>query len=174
VGTPTTCFECHAEEDAHNGRFGTDCSACHRPTEWSDATFDHDLASFRLTGAHTRAACTSCHEGGRFADTPSSCSACHGRPSSHGSAFSGSCGNCHSTSAWRPASFNGPHPFPMNHGGAGGNCSTCHPSSLTSSRCTVCHEHSESRMQDKHKEISGFSMGACLNCHPGGREGDDD
>jgi hypothetical protein len=29
-------------------------------------------------------------------------------------------------------------------------------------------------MEDKHKEISGFSMGSCINCHPGGREGDGD
>jgi hypothetical protein len=174
VGTPSSCFGCHAGEDDHNGRFGRDCGACHRPTRWSDATFDHELASFRLTGAHARVACESCHRGGSFSGTPSSCSACHSRPSSHGSAFSGDCGSCHSTSAWRPASFNGPHPFPMNHGGAGGNCATCHPSSLTSSSCTVCHEHNEAKMQDEHKEISGFSMGACLNCHPGGREGDDD
>jgi hypothetical protein len=175
VGTPSTCAGCHADEDAHGGRFGTDCSLCHRPTTWQDATFDHDLASFRLTGAHTRAACTSCHAGGRFAGTPSSCSACHNRPSSHGSsAFGGSCGNCHSTSAWRPASFNGPHPFPQNHGGAGGNCSTCHPSSWFDYSCTGCHEHSASEMQDKHKEVSGFSMGSCVKCHPGGREGDGD
>jgi hypothetical protein len=29
-------------------------------------------------------------------------------------------------------------------------------------------------MEDKHKEISGFSMGDCTRCHPGGREGDGD
>lgn len=173
VGTPSSCAGCHASEDDHNGRFGKDCGACHRPTRWSDATFDHNLVGFRLTGAHARVACESCHTGGRFAGTSSSCSSCHNRPSSHGSSFSGACSNCHSTSAWRPASFNGPHPFPMNHGGAGGNCSTCHPSSWFDYSCTGCHEHDASRMQDKHREVSGFSMGACLNCHPGGRGGDD-
>jgi hypothetical protein len=174
VDTPSSCIGCHAEDDRHNGAFGTDCAACHRPTTWADWTFDHDLSAFPLTGAHRSTACTGCHSGGSFAGTPTSCSACHAKPSSHGSVFGGSCGSCHSTSAWRPASFNGPHPFPMNHGGAGGNCSTCHPSSLMDYSCTGCHEHSRARMEDKHKEVSGFSMGSCLNCHPGGRKGDDD
>ncbi|HET7011773.1 MAG TPA: cytochrome c3 family protein [Anaerolineales bacterium] len=171
VGTPTTCFGCHADEDAHNGRFGRDCAACHRPTSWDDATFDHNLSRFRLTGAHTRVACESCHGSGSFAGTPSSCSACHGRPSSHGSAFAGDCSNCHSTNAWRPASFNGPHPFPMNHGGAGGNCGRCHPNSLTDYTCYSC--HSRSKMDDKHKEIGGYS-GNCTKCHANGRKEDDD
>jgi hypothetical protein len=174
VGTPSSCIGCHADDDRHNGAFGTDCAACHRPTTWADWTFDHDLSSFPLTGAHRSASCQGCHSGGSFEDTSSACSACHGKPSSHGSVFGGSCGSCHSTSAWRPASFNGPHPFSMNHGGAGGNCSTCHPSSLMDYSCTGCHEHSRARMEDKHKEVSGFSMGSCLKCHPGGREADDD
>jgi hypothetical protein len=171
VGTPTSCYGCHGDEDEHNGRFGTDCSACHKPTTWDDWTFDHNLSSFRLTGAHTRAACLDCHGSGGFEGTSSSCSACHSRPSSHGSAFGGSCGNCHSTSAWRPASFNGPHPFPMNHGDAGGNCGRCHPSSLTDYTCYGC--HSRSKMDDKHKEIGGYSSN-CTKCHARGEEGDDD
>jgi len=174
VGTPSTCIGCHAKDDRHNGEFGTDCAACHRATTWADWTFDHDLSSFPLTGAHRSASCQGCHSGGSFEGTSSACSSCHGKPSSHGNAFGGSCGSCHSTSAWRPATFNGPHPFPMNHGGAGGNCAACHPSSLTSYSCTGCHEHSPSRMEDKHKEVSGFSMGDCTRCHPGGREGDGD
>lgn len=171
VGTPSTCEGCHLPEDAHGGRFGQQCGACHRPTRWSDATFDHNLARFRLTGAHTRTACTACHTSGGFAGTPMACSACHGRPSSHGSAFSGECSACHSTAAWRPASFNGPHSFPMNHGGAGGSCGRCHPSGLMEYTCYTCHNAGE--MQDKHKEIGGFSS-SCTRCHASGEEGDDD
>ncbi len=139
VGTPATCIGCHAEDDRHDGAFGTDCAACHRATTWADWTFDHDLSSFPLTGAHRSASCQGCHSGGSFEGTSSACSSCHGKPSSHGNAFGGSCGSCHSTSAWRPASFNGPHPFPMNHGGAGGNCSTCHPSSPHRLHVHACH-----------------------------------
>ena len=173
-GTPTSCVGCHQADDKHGGQYGTDCAACHRVTQWSDATFDHNRSRFPLTGAHRSTACSQCHGGGTFQGTPRACVNCHAEPGVHAGRFGTSCADCHSTSAWLPAGYNGPHSFPMNHGGAGSSCSTCHPSSLTSFTCTNCHEHSESRMQDKHKEISGFSMGSCLNCHPGGREGDDD
>lgn len=173
-GVPTTCVGCHQKDDKHGGQYGTDCGSCHRVTRWSDATFDHDRSRFPLTGAHRGAACSECHAGGTFQGTPRACVNCHAEPGVHAGRFGTSCADCHSTTAWLPAGYNGPHSFPMNHGGAGGSCSTCHPSSLTSFTCTNCHEHNEVKMQDKHKEISGFSMGSCLNCHPGGQEGDDD
>ena len=73
---------------------------------------------------------------------------------------------------WRPASYNGPHAFPMNHGGANA-CGDCHSSSLVSYSCYGCHSSSE--MQDKHKEITN-NFGDCTGCHPNGRkeEGGDD
>ena len=105
-----------------------------RGTGW---TFDHARSWCPLTGAHRRVSCQGCHAGGTFKGTPSACAACRARPASHGSVLSGGCASCHTTRAWRPASFNGPHPFPMSHGGAGGSCATCHPSSLTSYSCTA-------------------------------------
>jgi hypothetical protein len=172
VGTPSSCIGCHADDDQHNGQFGDDCSACHRPTRWEDWTFDHDLSAFPLTGAHRAVNCQGCHSGGRFDGTPTSCAGCHSEPASHGSAFGSNCGACHSTSAWRPASFNGPHPFPMNHGDAGGNCGKCHPSSLMDYTCYGCHD--KGKMQDKHKEITS-NLGDCVACHArGDKEEDDD
>ena len=29
------CINCHAKDDVHLGRFGTDCSQCHTPAGWS-------------------------------------------------------------------------------------------------------------------------------------------
>ena len=171
AGTPLTCIGCHAAKDKHKGAFGTNCAACHRATTWADWTFDHNKAAFRLTGAHLKVTCARCHVGGVFKGTPKTCSACHAKPSSHGSGFSNSCAACHSTSAWRPASFNGPHPFPMNHGGAGGRCASCHPSSYFSYTCARC--HSAASMADKHRDVSGFSQTGCVRCHPTGRGGDD-
>jgi len=168
--TPSTCVGCHAGQDRHHGQFGTDCGACHRTTRWGDWTFDHDLSAFPLTGAHRGASCQSCHSGGRFDGTPSSCASCHNEPASHGSAFGSNCGACHSTSGWRPATFNGPHPFPMSHGGAGGDCSTCHPGSLVEYTCYGCHDRG--KMEDKHKEITS-NLGSCATCHPGGKEDGD-
>lgn len=171
-GLATTCAGCHLKDDRHAGQFGTDCAACHRPTRWSEVTFDHARSSFPLTGAHRSTACSRCHSGGTFKGTPRACVNCHAEPGVHAGRFGTRCADCHSTTAWLPAGYNGPHAFPMNHGGAGGSCSTCHPSSLTSYTCTNCHDHSPDRMQDKHKEISGFSMDACLSCHAGGQKGD--
>ena len=56
---PNTCAGCHREEDAHRGRFGTDCGACHNPSRWDDAEFDH---TFPLNhGGETSIACATCH-----------------------------------------------------------------------------------------------------------------
>lgn len=173
VGTPTSCVDCHASDDKHNGQFGQDCSACHRATRWSDVTFDHNRSGFPLTGAHRSVMCQKCHEGGSFSGTPTACSACHGEPSVHRGLFGLNCAACHTTSAWLPASFSGPHTFPMNHGDAGGQCSTCHPSGYTEYTCYGCHKHDPAEIEKKHREegISDFSD--CTRCHPtGNKEGD--
>lgn len=169
AGTPRDCFSCHADDDFHSGGFGTDCGACHRPTSWADWTFNHNRSSFPLTGAHASVACVSCHTGGGFRGTPSACAACHSEPAVHAGLFGTNCAACHSTSAWMPASYNGPHTFPMNHGGAGGNCRTCHPGSYGSYTCYACHDQGE--ITNKHSErFSDFSN--CVACHASGQEGD--
>jgi hypothetical protein len=58
----------------------------------------------------------------------------------------------------------------MDHRGAGGVCSTCHPSTLASYSCSQC--HSDSSMTAKHSGVSGFSLTTCASCHPTGRGGD--
>ncbi len=159
---PTQCGACHAKNDAHSGQFGTDCGSCHSTSAWKPATFDHARSGFPLTGAHASVACASCHPNGQFKGTPTACASCHSAPSNH-SGFGTDCAACHSTSAWQPASFNGPHPFPMNHGGAG-SCQTCHPSSFASYTCYGCHNQAE--VQNKHARMGDFSN--CMQCHPNG------
>ncbi|MBS2026238.1 MAG: hypothetical protein JST92_27870, partial [Deltaproteobacteria bacterium] len=63
-----SCTACH--QDAHEGRFGTDCARCHQPTAWREVktsgetktggTF-HDGTRFPLRGAHAEVACKLCH-----------------------------------------------------------------------------------------------------------------
>lgn len=170
AGTPTTCIGCHAAKDKHNGAYGTDCAACHKVTTWADWTFDHSKASFPLTGAHKTVTCQDCHKGEVFKGTPAVCASCHARPSSHGSVLSGACSACHSTSAWLPAGFNGPHPFPMNHGGAS-RCAACHPTTLLKYSCASCHSTGE--MASQHAGISGFTQTSCTKCHQSGGGGGD-
>ncbi len=168
-GTPTDCFACHQQDDAHNGQFGTNCAACHNTSDWRDASFDHNLTNFPLTGAHTAVACQSCHVNGQFQGLNMACAACHAEPAFHAGLFGTECAACHTTTAWRPAEFNGQHTFPLNHGG-GATCATCHPSSFTTYTCYGCHEHNEVEIAERHldKDIPNFQN--CMECHPNGEK----
>jgi mono/diheme cytochrome c family protein len=143
-GTPTDCYSCHAQDDEHGGRFGTECASCHTPNGWEDAAFDHNLSNFPLTGAHASVNCEKCHTSGQFAGTLTACVNCHQDPAFHVGAFGAGCESCHSTAAWSPASYNGSHPgiadeggFGINHGGT--TCKTCHPANVYTYTCLACH-----------------------------------
>jgi len=136
----TDCSACHAGRMPPN-HFSGPCSACHKDTgNWKNAAFDHGT----IGGAD--------------------CSACHQPPPNH---FQGACKDCHTdTGNWKNASFS--HSFPLGHGGANGNCATCHPGNNYGSwTCTAC--HSQVKMDDKHKEIAGYTGGNCMACHANGR-----
>jgi hypothetical protein len=167
AGTPSSCVSCHQSDDAHNGAFGTNCATCHSPSGWGGATFDHASTGFPLTGRHTSAQCTDCHQNGQYAGTPSSCAGCHSEPSYHAGMFGTACASCHTTTAWQPASYSGPHTFPMDHRGAAGQCSRCHPSSLDSYTCYRCHDQAETEKHHREKGITDLSN--CVACHPTGR-----
>lgn len=68
-----SCRDCHARDDPHGGRYGTQpCESCHRTTAFRDVTFDHSRVRER--------ACADCHtpdspHGGQFANR--GCDACH-------------------------------------------------------------------------------------------------
>lgn len=64
---PVTCVGCHRRDDAHRGRYGAQCAACHDTERWDDAEFEH---TFPLDhGGGGVIACGTCHtraeEGGR-------------------------------------------------------------------------------------------------------------
>jgi hypothetical protein len=146
-GTPSDCYACHQKDDKHNGQFGKDCSGCHTPNSWGDATFDHNKSNFPLTGGHINLDCTKCHTNGQFKGTPTTCASCHADSPFHAGAFGTDCASCHNTSNWNQAIFNLPHPQPTN-GGEGGSgithggaaCRQCHPSSVREATCTACHD----------------------------------
>jgi len=175
-GTPTECVACHQKDDAHKGQFGTDCAACHVTDTWEGATFDHSKSAFPLTGKHSDVACESCHVNQVFKGTPTGCVACHQDPAFHLGAFGNACADCHTTAAWRPARYNRPHTFPINHGESGGSsCQTCHPDRFQAYTCYGCHAHNPAEIQRRHlgEGISDFRN--CTQCHATGqREGGGD
>ncbi|MCX6078392.1 MAG: hypothetical protein NTW32_02560, partial [Chloroflexi bacterium] len=148
-GTASTCFACHQQNDSHKGTLGQDCAACHSTQTWAGATFDHNLAAFKLTGTHTTVLCAKCHINNVFKGTPQICSSCHSDPAFHLGLFKGQvCSTCHTTIKWSPATFTLAHPQPID-GGDGGNgvrhggaaCRDCHTVNLMTATCTKCHRN---------------------------------
>jgi len=166
-GTAQICGACHQADDRHAGQFGQECGRCHSPTGWAAVTFDHAQTGFALTGAHRNAGCTACHSGG-FAGTSSECSACHAEPGYHAGVLGTDCAACHSPNGWLPASYGGPHTFPLHHKGAAG-CRTCHPDSLAGYTCYGCHDPGQ--IAEKHQEHGIGDWSDCVGCHPNGSGG---
>jgi hypothetical protein len=166
------CSECHRDDDAHNGAFGADCGQCHTSDGWEDATFDHNLAAFKLTGAHLTVPCAQCHVNGVFTGTPQTCVGCHAEPQEHLGAFGTDCAQCHTTQTWQGAQFD--HVFPLNHG-EGGNiaCQTCHTTTdFKQYTCYGCHEHDPADIQEEHLKEGIGDFQDCVRCHDRGQEGD--
>ena len=163
-GIPTTCLECHRDDDSHAGKLGPDCETCHTPEDWSiiiDGNFDHGRTGFSLTGAHGRVAtCTACHRGGRFAGTPTDCAGCHAADDPHAGGFGKDCSACHSTNAWLPATFS--------HSGQT-NCASCHtkikPANHFAGQCSQCHSTSAW----KPATFNHTGQTDCASCHTGVR-----
>lgn len=145
-GTPQDCYSCHQQDDAHNGQYGTQCEACHNPSSWENATFDHSRTNFPLNGGHANVACERCHASGSYKGLSTACAGCHQDPPFHVGAFGTDCQSCHSINAWSPAQFNISHPEPRTDEGGSGiyhggtSCRTCHPASVNQSTCVACHE----------------------------------
>jgi hypothetical protein len=191
-GTPTDCLSCHqkdyagASNPSHAG-FPTTCQTCHNTSAWRPASFDHNRTRFPLTGAHRSVDCARCHPGGRYSGTSTACVACHQanydgttNPNHRAANFPTQCETCHSTSAWRPATFDHDGSFfPIysgSHRGRWSSCADCHvnPSNYGVFECVLCHAHDRSSTDRHHREVRGYqySSAACYRCHPRGRGGD--
>jgi hypothetical protein len=142
-----SCESCH--KDIHSGAFISimkekSCGNCHITTGWKNASFDHSITAFPLTGRHKNVGCAKCHKdsdtiSGKviFKKIPSDCESCH--TDLHVGQFSESgktnCFNCHTAEGWRSLIFN--------------------------------HEtQSRFKLTGKHKNVS------CLSCHAKGKNGE--
>ncbi|UCD98301.1 MAG: hypothetical protein JSV42_15300 [Chloroflexota bacterium] len=182
----TDCKSCHNGKQPAN-HYGGQCSACHNTSNWAQASFNHQAVgatdckachSGRKPANHFGGQCSACHStsswaGAKFnhsAAGATDCKACHSgrKPANH---FDGQCSQCHNTSSWGGASFN--HKFPMNHGGANGKCSTCHPAGGSKYNCFACHDKDKTISKHNEEGISNIG-GRCVECHRGGGEGGHD
>ncbi len=100
---PTTCIDCHRDDDAHDGSLGPQCGDCHSTNGWTMTVFDHDLHTlFPLTEGHAGVACESCHRDpdGDPGNVPRTCGGCHATDDVHDGQFGTQCGTCHTTSTF--------------------------------------------------------------------------
>lgn len=156
------CFSCHAKDDAHNGQFGTQCDTCHNTTAWLPATFDHSALGFPLTGAHESLECGQCHLNNIFTGLDPACYSCHAKDDAHNGQFGTDCGQCHSTSAWLPATFDHSKTgFPLDGAHTGLACDQCHANEVftgLSPACASCHA-------DPAFHAGLFAGMSCDQCH---------
>ncbi len=156
------CRGCHTE---HRGPEGV-------LTVLDPETFPHETTGFPLTGAHQDLACSDCHTSGDFTvGLDAACVACHQEPEYHAGLFSTACEDCHTTKAWRPARYDEPHTFPIDHGarfGSTNSCQVCHPTTLQTYTCYECHDPRQ--VEWEHREEGIFDFQNCVKCHPTGRE----
>lgn len=180
AGTPNDCYSCHQSDyegtsdpnHIQNG-FSQTCTDCHNTTAWEPANFDHAQTSFLLTGEHTSLTCVSCHASG-YSGTPTDCYACHQSdydgtidPNHQNAGFAQTCQDCHSTTAWEPATFDHSQTsFPLLGAHTTATCIACHPSSYsgTPTLCYACHQSDYETTTDPSHAASQFPT-TCDDCH---------
>lgn len=178
AGVPSNkCIACHAldkiaADDAardpraqairgmHRSFGSVACGSCHsdhkgRSPSLATRAFSHDALSATL-----RTACADCHSSQRPTD------ALHREAAAP-------CGTCHSTTAWKPATFEHSKYFVLDrdHSVA---CVTCHDVANDYARytCYGCHEHTPANMAREHREegISTQELADCVRCHRSANE----
>jgi len=179
---PMQCSGCHLADynrttnpNHLTGKFSTTCDSCHTTASWQDATFDHNLSSFPLTGAHLTVACAQCHLSGDYVNRPTQCVGCHladfqktSTPNHSAVGFSQDCTTCHTTTNWTSATFNhATTGFALAGAHATQACATCHVNnnySLTSAACINCHLNDFNGATDPPHKAGGFPQD-CTLCH---------
>ncbi len=135
-GVPTTCAGCH--KDPHQGRFGAKCESCHTSDDWKRiqrANFDHARTRYPLTGKHQATDCLACHLPGKPRQIPGfeRCASCHA--DAHAGQLArrksgGECGECHTTSGFRPSTYtvalHEATSYPLLGSHRTTKCATCH------------------------------------------------
>ncbi len=142
-GTPTDCYSCHSGDDEHNGQYGQDCAACHTPSDWDNASIDHNRFAFKLEGAHAQVRCEQCHVNNVFKGIPSDCYSCHQKDDEHNGQFGTDCSACHTAGSWEGAVFDhNLSNFPLTGAHVNLACERCHTNGQFAglgTSCVSCH-----------------------------------
>ena len=180
-GTSVSCVDCH-RSDYNNastpnhaaGNYPTTCANCHTTTSWKPAQVNHTLTGFPLTGGHALQDCFRCHVNGQYAGLSKDCNTCHQKDFTqatnplHTGKFPTTCATCHTTSSWKPATFdhNATH-FALTGAHKQQECAACHKngqwSGLTTD-CYSCHTTDYARVLSPNHATANYPKD-CISCH---------
>lgn len=161
---PKACSGCHEGQDAHAGRFGSDCAHCHGNEKWKPTAFDHTRdGHWELVGQHAKLDCHTCHTAalGRQ-KLPTDCGSCHRASDVHATRLGVRCEECHVPESWKSIT-NFDHDltkFPLLGLHVAVPCEQCHSERsfrVADASCVGCHKD-----KDVHKGSLG---GECAKCH---------
>ncbi len=141
----------------HQALLGQNCVACHSDhqppalTGVARLSFSHALLRPAL-----REDCRGCH-------TPPATALHRGNTATN-------CASCHSTQAWRPATFDHARLFLLD-GDHNAPCATCHVNGETSRyTCYGCHEHQPANIARRHQREGIRDFSNCVACHRSAHE----
>jgi predicted CXXCH cytochrome family protein len=157
AGITANCVSCHngssaTGKNALHIAASTSCESCHSTTTWMPAT--------RVDHTQVSGTCFSCHDNALIIST----GAVPGKTPSH-IITDNNCQNCHTTVAFKPATFN--------HSGITNGCSGCHNGTAATGK-TATHIASSSSCQSCHSTVTWKPAtrvdhlqvsGTCLSCH---------
>ena len=184
--TTAACVSCHLKDyqgttnpNHVTAKVPQTCESCHNTSSWLNATFDHTMVGFNLTGLHTvpPRACTDCHVNNNYNLTTAACVSCHLKdyqgttnPNHVTANFPQTCESCHSTSSWTGATFDhsttgftltGLHTVPPRA------CTDCHTNNnynLTTAACVSCHLKDYQGTTNPNHVTANFPQ-TCESCH---------
>jgi hypothetical protein len=187
------CLACHR---LGAGPQGERCATCHRAAHIGVRTVaggprerpNPKAARFhRLIGTAACLACHAEHDDGTgrrplraFTHDPlpaalvADCAECHGdqRPADRLHQEAGAaCRTCHTTTAWRPATFEHTRFFRFDRAHPP-RCAACHPvpGDYRQYTCYGCHEHRPAEIAREHAEEGIRNLEHCARCHRSGDE----
>jgi hypothetical protein len=94
------------------------------------------------------------------------CKTCHIAPRNNlHKNFTGTCKQCHTQNAWKPATFEHDKLFLLDRDHLA-DCVTCHTNNDYSRyTCYGCHEHTPSKIRSEHQEEGISNFDNCVKCH---------
>jgi nitrate/TMAO reductase-like tetraheme cytochrome c subunit len=157
------------------GGLSHQCQTCHTTAVWKPSIFSHDNTKFPLSGAHRAVACTSCHTNNQYATVSTNCIDCHRsdytgatNPNHTTLGFPQTCLQCHTTTAWKPASFDhNTTKFSLTGKHTLATCLSCHVNAnyqLVYTDCYQCHSVDFAKPTNPNHVLPGFSH-QCQLCH---------